>query len=171
MQSEHFSDVIVLNADYQFLGIASWKRAVKLVKKGRAESLKDSAVQLAKNFFQPLVIRLIKAVRAFYGRGVALKKTNLLVRDNYTCQYCGIKVSVKGAELEHVTPVSQGGKKTWDNIVISCRNCNQKKSNRTPREAGMVLRKKPYAPTIMEFFLIKVETLGLNNTLKELGIY
>ena len=38
------------------------------------------------------------------------------------------------AELtfDHVVPVSQGGRKDWENIVTACIPCNRRKGGRTP---------------------------------------
>jgi hypothetical protein len=45
--------------------------------------------------------------------------------------------------MDHIIPKSQGGEKSWKNIVASCKPCNQKKGNRTPEQAGMKLLKEP----------------------------
>ena len=34
-----------------------------------------------------------------------------------------------------------------ENIVAACQSCNLRKGNRTPREAGMKLRRQPRRPT------------------------
>ena len=46
-------------------------------------------------------------------------------------------------------PKSRGGKNEWTNLVTSCFKCNLKKSDRTPEEAKMIMRKKPFAPTLI----------------------
>jgi 5-methylcytosine-specific restriction enzyme A len=48
------------------------------------------------------------------------------------CAYCG--ETVKRPALEHVVPVARGGKTTADNVVPSCRRCNQSKGSRRPEE-------------------------------------
>lgn len=57
------------------------------------------------------------------------------------CMYCGIKFPTKSVRfvLEHMVPVSQGGKTTDDNCVLACWSCNTKKGGRTPEQAGMEL--------------------------------
>jgi 5-methylcytosine-specific restriction endonuclease McrA len=67
----------------------------------------------------------------------------VLRRDKYACQYCG---NTKKLTLDHVMPRSKGGKHSWDNVVIACEPCNSRKGDRTPIQAGMVLRTKPKAP-------------------------
>jgi hypothetical protein len=53
--------------------------------------------------------------------------------------------------LDHVIPKDRGGELSWQNIVTSCLTCNSKKANRTPREAGMKLLRKPRAPKSRPF--------------------
>jgi 5-methylcytosine-specific restriction endonuclease McrA len=48
--------------------------------------------------------------------------------------------------LDHVIPRSKGGSHSWNNIVTACEKCNSRKRDRTPTEAGMILRAKPKAP-------------------------
>jgi 5-methylcytosine-specific restriction endonuclease McrA len=49
--------------------------------------------------------------------------------------------------IDHVLPRSRGGRNTWLNTVAACGGCNHRKGDRTPAEAGLVLRKRPTAPT------------------------
>lgn len=154
-------NVIVLNADYQFLNFCSWKRALVLVESGKAEVLKASEKVVktfsgAFTFAVPYVIKLVKMVRAIYKRKVPWSKTNVFIRDGYTCQYCG-KEGLKNPELEHIIPRSQGGKNTFENCVCSCKECNRKKGSRTPSQANMFLIKQPVSPTINEFLMKKIQ--------------
>lgn len=54
-------------------------------------------------------------------------KEYLLEKYEYKCVYCGAK-EVK-LEKEHVVPISIGGSNRINNLVISCRPCNEKKDN------------------------------------------
>lgn len=138
--------VLVLNAGYEALGLASVKRAVILVMNGTAEVVEESGEYLrtpSRPYPVPSVVRLKRLIRRPPGR-LALNRRNILRRDGYTCQYCGRH----GGELtvDHVVPKSRGGRGTWENLVTACRNCNLKKKNRTPEEAGMRLAKRPAVP-------------------------
>jgi len=116
----------------------------------------------------PLVIRLIKVIRTIYRSHVPFSKRNVMVRDRFKCVYCG---SSEILTIDHVIPTSRGGKSNFDNCVTACKPCNNKKDRRTPNEAKMFLRKQPYAPTISEFFRIKMKQMGMDKYLKELGVY
>jgi 5-methylcytosine-specific restriction endonuclease McrA len=74
-------------------------------------------------------------------------RENVYIRDNYTCQYCGDKLSAKHLTLDHVIPASKNGKKNWTNVVSACRTCNQRKANRTPQTANMPLLSEPKMPS------------------------
>lgn len=166
------SDVILLNADYSFLTTTNWKKAIKLVEKGKVEVIKTGE-KLIKNFEKtiefaiPKIIKLIKFARVIYRREVPLTKKNLFIRDRYTCLYCGVKVHDNPTK-DHVVPKSKGGNNSWTNCVTSCRKCNTKKGNKTPKEAKMYLKHQPVKPTIAEFMQIKSKMLGVSEVIDDL---
>lgn len=63
-------------------------------------------------------------------------------RDGGLCRYCGVEVNWTdrrgslGGTYDHVDPI---GENTPENLVVACRGCNARKSNRLPDEAGMDL--------------------------------
>jgi len=52
----------------------------------------------------------------------------------------------KRLNLDHVVPLSRGGRSSWDNVVCACIECNSRKGSRTPEEAGMHLVRAPRRP-------------------------
>lgn len=72
-----------------------------------------------------------------------LSKRNIFLRDEYLCQYCGITVNEQSATLDHVHPVSLGGKTTWENSTTACRSCNYKKAAHVGK---MKPKQIPYKP-------------------------
>lgn len=50
------------------------------------------------------------------------------------CHYCEQEFPSKKLTLDHIVPVSRGGKSTKGNVVTSCFDCNQKKKYKTPVE-------------------------------------
>ncbi len=135
--------VLVLNASYEPLNITSWRRAVVLLIKGKAEQVEHNGKYIYSGFPLPTVIRLRHYVRVPY-KEIPLTRRNLLHRDAHSCQYCGYT----GDELtlDHVVPRSRGGGDSWENIVTACVRCNVKKGNRTPKEASMLLSIVPHRP-------------------------
>ena len=139
---------LLLNASYEPLKVISWQRAVTLLFLGKVEVLDEynrevRSVSLAIRV--PAVVRLLNFVRIGRHRP-PLSKPNLLVRDDFSCQYCGLELSGRDATIDHVMPRSRGGTTKWDNVVIACRNCNRHKGGRTPKEANMKLKAEPVAP-------------------------
>ena len=95
---------LVLNASYEPLNITSWRRAIILMIKGKAESLEEDqsyAIHSGQNL--PTVIRLRYYVKVPF-REVALTRKNILLRDNNSCQYCNHRGS--DLSIDHVLPLS-----------------------------------------------------------------
>jgi 5-methylcytosine-specific restriction endonuclease McrA len=163
---------IVLNGDFSYLCTVSWKRAIKLVLSEKVKVLKysDHVVNCVEKAFKvPAVVALMKIVRMVYKHRVPYTKKNVLVRDRFRCSYCGVKS--KNLTIDHVLPRSRGGKTDFDNCVACCKKCNDKKGAKTPREAGLALRRRPFQPTISEFMRLKLQTSGIYEYLVEFGIY
>lgn len=51
-------------------------------------------------------------------------------RDNFTCQYCGKGAHQNLLELDHIVPLSQGGRDHRDNLITACFECNRGKSKK-----------------------------------------
>lgn len=52
-------------------------------------------------------------------------------RDNYTCQICGKYMPDEvGLHIDHIVPISKGGKTVEQNLQVLCDKCNLRKSNR-----------------------------------------
>lgn len=164
---------IILNSDYTFLNTVTWKRAVCLIMKGKTQVLKYSerVVRNSSGIVMkiPLVMKLVKLVRSIYKSKVPFTKKNVFIRDKFRCVYCDTK-DVR-LTIDHVVPVSKGGRTNFDNCVASCKPCNSNKGNRTPSEARMFMKKRPYTPTIAEFIRLKMKQLGIDRFLVDLGVY
>lgn len=163
---------VILNGDYSYLNTVSWQKAIKLMVKGKATVIKYTEVVVKTAEYVivkiPAVMKLIKIIRTIYRTKVPFSKKNVMIRDGFMCQYCG---TVKALTIDHVTPVSRGGKSTFENCVTACKCCNNKKSNRLPSEMHMYLKKRPVSPTIAEFTRIKAIKSGVYDILKDLGVY
>ncbi|BAU66341.1 HNH endonuclease [Stanieria sp. NIES-3757] len=152
--------VLVLNASYEPLNITSWRRAVVLLIKGKAEQLEHNGMFLYADVPLPTVIRLRYYVRVPY-KEIPLTRRNVLERDRHTCQYCRAKN--EQLTLDHVIPRSRGGGDTWENLVAACVRCNVKKGSRTPKEANMALLTQPRRPHSSLHFEIVKYTQGNHN--------
>jgi len=162
---------VLLNGDYTFLGLVDWKRAMSLMfaEKVRVLRFSDRVIQgVSRTFRAPSVAVLIKVVRSVYRGHVPFSRRNVILRDRFTCAYCGTRSNP--ITMDHVIPRSRGGKTDFDNCVACCRACNQKKGARLPSEAGMPLRRRPWQPTIAEFIRIRLRQSDAYQLLVELGL-
>jgi len=139
-------NVLVLNQDYQPLSVCDVRKSMLLVLLEKAEMLHDLPSKkirtIRTDFDYPLVIRLRRYARIPY-KTIVLSRKNILKRDNNRCLYCGSREKLT---IDHVIPKSRGGDDSWENLVSACTDCNHRKGNRTPREAGMTLLSKPFQP-------------------------
>ena len=100
-----------------------------------------------RTFVYPSIVRSSLFVRVPFKK-IILSRKNILRRDNHRCQYCG---STSALTIDHIIQKSRGGDDTWENLVVACIKCNNKKSDRTPEEAKMSLRTKPKKPSHITF--------------------
>ena len=158
------AQTLLLNASYEPLRIVDWQKAITLWCQGKVEviSVYDREIRsVSVSFKLPSVIRLLRyiTIRKRFDY-VPFSRVNIYARDGYSCQYCGENFSVSELTFDHVVPVSQGGRKNWENIVTSCVTCNRRKGGRTPREAGMRVIHPPRRPTRPPVVRL---TIGLRN--------
>jgi 5-methylcytosine-specific restriction endonuclease McrA len=128
--------------------VISYERAIVLSFLGKVEVIEvyDELVRAPSLTIKaPAVVRQCRARRVGRVR-VTFSRTNVFVRDGFTCQYCRVKHDVRALNLDHVMPRSRGGATSWENVVTSCYPCNQRKAGRTPEEASMALLKRPVRP-------------------------
>jgi len=142
--------VLVINASYEPINICSARRALTLVLKGDAvvEEVSAYVVRTSKiSIPLPSVVRLQK-YRRMPRQNRSVSRKGIVLRDSSTCQYCRQKLPLRELTLDHVIPRSRGGASTWENLVASCKPCNNVKGDRTPAEAGLTLTKQPRQITI-----------------------
>ena len=84
-----------------------------------------------------------------------LNNRTLFKRDANLCMYCAQQFRTSDLTRDHVTPISQGGRDAWTNVVTACRRCNNHKGGRTPEQAGVQLVAVPFTPTYAEYIYLK----------------
>jgi len=67
---------------------------------------------------------------------------------NGKCIYCGVDLKPDATQLDHVVPLSRGGKHDPSNIALACRDCNSLKGPRTADEFNEFVRQ--YSKRILE---------------------
>lgn len=140
---------LLLDSSYQVLSFITERKAFKLLFKDKVDvisSWQDIIVWGNDKINHPSVLRLKNHVRRNYFNSNFSRKA-LVKRDKSTCQFCGEKLTASQITIDHVLPKSHGGITSFTNCVVCCHTCNNKKADRTPEQAGMVLLKKPTHPS------------------------
>ena len=157
--------VLVLNNLYQAVHITSVRKAFTLLYKGQVVAVdtdfrtygwedwcdippgadEEIAVTPSLRIRIPWVILLPHYDRV-PRQEVRFTRKNIYFRDRNRCQYCGRRFPPKELNLDHVVPLSRGGRSTWENVVCCCFACNHRKGSRLPQEVGMRLIRRPDRP-------------------------
>ena len=139
-----------LNHSYHPLEFISWRRAIKLIVNDKVfiDSYWDNEISYnggKSSFKHPSIIRL-KYYVPFHIKKRRYVRTGVFKRDGNACQYCGAVQRQSLLTIDHIVPVTNGGKTTWENCVTSCHDCNNRKGDKTAKAVGMQLIKKPRPP-------------------------
>jgi 5-methylcytosine-specific restriction endonuclease McrA len=142
-------DCLVLSPAYEPINQVSWEKAIEYLWKGTVEVLEeydDWTVRSPSRIWKvPAVVRFLQGALG-RKRGVRFSRENVYTRDKGRCQYCGVAVPRLEMTFDHVVPRALGGKTRWENVVVACWPCNQKKQNRTVTGAKMRLLHVPEKP-------------------------
>lgn len=142
------SQTLVLDIGYQPISRVPWQTSIVWVIEKLVEVVDEYPDKYVRSpswsVNMPSVVRFLKPIRR--KKAVKFSRNNVYLRDNGKCQYCGRKVTRDAFTYEHVIPRFKGGKTTWENVVVACVSCNQRKAHRTPEEAGMRLLSTPVKP-------------------------
>jgi 5-methylcytosine-specific restriction endonuclease McrA len=136
---------MVLNASSEPIHFVRIGRALSLVFGERAEIVSHAGYikSTSSRFPRPTVIRLIRYIHIPW-RQAPLTLRNLAYRDLGLCQWCRKN---SGSTIDHVQPRSRGGTHSWENVVLACRSCNNRKGDRLAEELGWLLRTVPALPS------------------------
>ena len=159
------SNVLVLNRLYQAIQITSVRKAFCLLYKAQVKAVEpdyttytwenwcdipvqphDEAIQTPRALIKVPRVIILLHYDELPPHEVRFTRKNIYFRDKSRCQYCWRRFGTKDLNLDHVIPLSRGGRSSWDNVVCCCIDCNSRKGSRMPEEAGMQLRKQPKKP-------------------------
>jgi 5-methylcytosine-specific restriction endonuclease McrA len=165
---------LVLNRQWQPVHVASVARAVTLLCNEAARVVDpddfrlmswDDWIELAPDEGEPCIrsarLRLkvpevicLAQFDRLPNNAVTFSRRNVAKRDHFVCQYCGAQPGADSITIDHVVPRSQGGASNWTNCAAACLDCNTRKSDRTPEQAGMRLRRRPVRPEWKPFYAV-----------------
>ena len=103
----------------------------------------DPVVHTSNDEIRVPEVIVLNTVTSTKKRIMQFSRRNLMRRDKGICQFCGIKPVPAEITIDHLVPRRKNGKSTWLNCVISCKDCNTRKADRTLQEAKMKLRDRP----------------------------
>lgn len=162
--------VLQLNADYTPMKVVRWERAVELVLDAKAMTVQAYPGRFVRSTHLALPWPAVIALRRYArtrGR-VRFSSRNVIARDHFTCQYCGLRPRLSDGRpdrveltTDHVIPRAQArdgvvylpwsrqwvNVTCWENCAAACRNCNSRKADMTPVQANMPLRQYPRVPS------------------------
>jgi len=147
-----------LDSSFRPVQIISAFDAFCMVYMGRANIVEVYEGEFFHSAYKKFPIPSVIALKRYVRRGklrLRCNRKNVFWRDRCTCQYCGNIFEPKELTIDHVTPRSRGGPKVWENVVASCRPCNQKKGSKLPYEANMHPITSPTVPSAHIFHTVE----------------
>ena len=99
-----FQEVLLLNSNYEPLNVCNIRRAMSLVVLGKAEVIhdRDVPIQTVRGGLRaPSVLKMRYQVRRPMPE-LRLSRHSVLARDQFTCQYCGLRG--RDLTIDHVVP-------------------------------------------------------------------
>jgi 5-methylcytosine-specific restriction endonuclease McrA len=142
---------LVLDQGYQPINTVPWTKAMGYIAKEKVDVLEEYEQEVHFNMGMPAVVR-IKHKIATHKKRIKFSRQNVLARDKFKCQYCGVRGRGSALTFDHVIPRSKGGKTSWENVVMACEDCNARKADKTLEQVGMKLRSKPTRPAWVPIF-------------------
>lgn len=147
------SDTLVLNADgapvsYLPLSVIDWQEAIRYMVLDKANVLEWHENWIVRSARWETQVPAVIMLRDYMKPKTSIRysKSNVFLRDNYKCAYCDKQLNKKDCTLDHVLPISHGGKTTFENTVTACGPCNAGKGNNKKIRP----RFKPYKPDFYE---------------------
>lgn len=141
-------ETLVLDVRWRPERVVPWTRAITQLMKGKVEVVATYDKNFRSDAHDLQIPSIVRNTTSFVRKDkhARFSRENVYARDKGRCQYCGQEVTRHAFQYEHVTPRTLGGKTTWENVVVACNACNQKKGGRTPEQAGMRLLRVPRMP-------------------------
>jgi 5-methylcytosine-specific restriction endonuclease McrA len=143
------SDTLLLNSDFTPMSLLpisaiSWRDAIKMIFLDTAVAVEWYDDWHVRSPSITMAVPAVMTSKTYVKKkqSVRFSRHNLMLRDKFTCQYCGVRLTHKDCTIDHVIPRVRGGKKRWDNLVCACFKCNSAKGHRNIIKP----KYKPYSP-------------------------
>ena len=131
-------DCLLLNGNgkpisYFPLSVVDWKTAIKLVVTRNVIIVREHPDWFVHSPSMKLKVPSIIMLRKYYKytNHVKFSRSNVFLRDMFTCQYCKEVFQRKELTIDHIIPKSKGGGSSWENVVTACKDCNIAKADKS----------------------------------------
>jgi 5-methylcytosine-specific restriction endonuclease McrA len=147
------SDTLILNSDGNPLSMVplssvTWQEAIKLLYLKKVIAVKNYDNWHVHSSKTVMTVPSVIITKKFYNTATKVKfsRANILLRDEYTCQYCGCELTQNNFTLDHLVPRSKMGRRSWTNLCVCCKSCNYSRGDDTSIQP----LRRPYKPTYYE---------------------
>lgn len=140
------NSVIAVDRNFVPMMEVARRKAIRAVAAGRAMVLNPTTLGRHLDLAGAIVLIIFPYAQACTESKLLMGRLDrrVMKRDHYLCQYEGCER--RADTIDHIVPICQGGRTTWQNLVACCLACNQAKGGRTPDQAGMQLKHVPMGP-------------------------
>ena len=148
--------ILLQNVARQPLKLITPRHAIELLLADKAVGVTERVGAKLRTVNKTYVVPAIIALKQYVKPPkVRWSRQNVLLRDDYTCQYCGGKLTLRTGTIDHVVPRVKGGRSEWHNTVAACFKCNNRKGQKSLSESGLILLHEPRVPQLYD--LIKFD--------------
>lgn len=130
------------------LSTSSWQEAIKESYTGKATIIENYDDWFVHSPTMEMAVPAVMMLNEYHfiDQSIDYSRQHILLRDEYTCQYCGLESfdDQRVLTMDHVTPRYHGGKTCFENIVTACASCNMEKAHYTKMRPKNVPKRPTY---------------------------
>lgn len=153
------STVLKLDSSFRPVEMIHWQDYVRLYDQGKITVIEAEEGQYWRSptvsIPKALVVQVHFFVKLTHRPKQNAVKSILYNRDGGKCGYCNIELTLRESTREHIVPRSRAKEmgwssakiNSWENQMIACVSCNNRKGNKLPWEASMYPLFTPKKPT------------------------
>lgn len=154
---------LVIDSTWKPVSFVKNHRAIVMLLKGKVDLIttwNEKIQSINEQFDSPAIVRL----KWFVSQSLSaprFRRKVLFSRDNCQCQYCDKELSWRTMTIDHIVPKCRGGKTSWQNCVVSCFACNEKKGHKSLKDSGLTLKNIPKEPRPQHFWLTQDHSMDI----------
>lgn len=130
------------------LSTYSWQEAIKMVYSEKCSIIDEYDDLFVHSPTTEMKVPAVMMLNEYHyiNQTVDYNRNHILLRDDYTCQYCGLESynDQRCLTMDHVTPRFLGGTTGFHNIVTACHSCNMEKAHYTKMKPKNLPKRPTY---------------------------